>query len=1400
MRYLAVDRAVSALLIKQFVKTAMGFDMYSDDSIKLHSTWLLLTLVLAMPNLSQSATVEVRLNGGILANATVEDSIWNGTLTTDGAGLVSINNDCIFLRYLDENNNAFRSMETCGMNEADRVYRVNLRKEITLSGTVEYSDPRNANISFVNLDEGRSLGRGINWNTLSFSEKLPAGRYRIKVRRATWPTPDGDYFISSVGVDASNGSVSGITVGLEDSTRSRWPGKPPRADLITVRNTNESHLSFVEGAPGAAEPLVRIGLVNLQTGQTFSGHSESDGSFSLKFFAPPGAAVQVSQDRHSEGYNDYTSKQPSTVIHVPIDEPELSISTGQRLNGSSQNGMGELSFKGGKDPGVAWLTGSLDSPDWQAGQTGTLSGSVDIYSRNLDFGAIPSLGGGAAFLELLFDAEGQQKAAQPQYSASDLTVTGMPIERAEGQSNEAIGIGQFSLTDYEQVGSGHGRASWSLDYSVPTGTPDGIYQLVLTGRGWSMNPWVTGLTSDRLFYEDVYGEPSFHLTETHGAARIKIGQVQSPRLYSAILLNDVSNGSRGTVSSTDAGKFGIAGHWISNADRLILPRSTRADGTVRKYNVEPFVPLNAFSNKEWLNAPKLPFDFPTGQLSATIISPDGTSFTVGPHAIKGALAQQATSEFGEQLVRNSNNPDMIYGLTTYSDDFDLTLDQYGEYLVSLEGSVTDIYGQSLEISGNYSIYIAELLDIETGVFPGTPFEVGDSYSPTVIVQPGVPAKVTVSLSHFPNSSESARIDKLFAGDANRFGYFTPSGEDFSFGEPGEYLVNYTAEYTSPEGVLWMASRRWASIVETPNSNINTHGHRGDEGGSETKQWYLMEDSRKQNAHFFSPYQIGDVMWMANFTEWNAAMQNIVTLDDGAGQLTELIASNSVSRSGLDIGQLILQSGANSQVPVFIDPTQDDIHWAYYYSSIGRPGVSVREFVGSQSTTNGYWRFNTPYGYQLGSGYEGDQPNDFKFVFGGAVYRVPDSNFSHYGAYGALWTMLPDSDTEGGRVMPPFQGAAGGPSGGPLFELKGEQIDIFLHPQGVRPGSILEIGDVVSFSGQVAPTLPSKVQIEITAPSGAKRSFGGVANKIGYYFDPNNDYVVSEPGVHTVNVTVFHDGLTSAGQVEPPFPTGSVLGAENGSFAFYVTSDGAMQANLASSVPAKLPMSARLALKLQSGDGSSPIEVQYTAVMPGFILNQATLTDASTTYDAFELNESFPNLDLPAGELKLRTGADTVTLSFLTQKTSSSGSSIYEGRQVLLQGEQILAPAHVKKLEGAFEINLEESALSPGKRLTASVNLDAQGDADVYVAVFLPSGQFITLDQNLKLSNVGEVIPFMDSISLDDRSGLPLFDIPLDDSIDPGSYRLIVLLTAAGKDVLDDSYWLAFKETNFTFTK
>ncbi|MBK50809.1 MAG: hypothetical protein CMQ45_00290 [Gammaproteobacteria bacterium] len=1351
--------------------------------------------------LANSAVVEVRLDGRLLPNATLFDC--SNQHTTDALGVLVHEGSCLSLRYVDENEKAFRSMNRCGFNEADRLYRVNLSKEVTLSGTAEFPHAGGAELIFSNLDEGVDLHRGIgssNPGTHNFSEELPAGRYRIKVKSSTDSGPASEFFLSSVGADARSTSVSGLKIGTEHSTISRWQSNPPRADLITVRHLDSSHLSLIEGASGAAEPLVRIGLVNLQTGQTGFGASEADGSFSIRFFAPPGAALQISQDRHAESYNDFSSKQPATVVHVPLTEAAFTISTGQRLNGSSQNGMSDLEFKGAKDPGTAWLTGTLDSSDWLAGDTGTLRGKVDIYSRNLKYGAVPSLGGGTAMLELLFNENGEQKAAQPQYSASDLTVTGLPIERASNQDAEAIIIGQFSLTNYESVGTGHGRADWSLVYKVPDETPDGIYQLILTGQGWSMNPWVSGLASERLYYEDVYGEPSFHLTEVHGAARITIGEVQTPRLYSAILLNEVSNGSRGTTAVEDVGKFGFSGHWITNADKLILPKSTREGGRVKKYNIEPFTPLTAYSNKEWLNPPKLPLEFPTGQLSASIVSPSGVQLDVGPHTIKGAYVQQATSELGEALFRNSNNTDMVYGLTTHSEDFVLTLDEYGEYRVTLEGFVKDIFGQKLEIAGSYSIYIAELMGLETGVFPGTPFEVGDKYAPTVIIQPGLPATVTVSISHFPNSSPEARVSKSFIGDANRFGYFATDEQAFRFSEAGEYRVNYDATYTAPNGTLWMASRKWASVVETPGSNIISHGSRGDEGGQETKQWYFMEDSRDQNAHFFSPFQIGDVMWMDNSTEWNAAMQNIVTLDDGGGQLTDLINTDNAYSNGLGSGSLLLRPDSGGDVPPFVDPSQPNIHWAYYYSSIGRPGISVREFVGTESTTNGYWRFNTPYGYQMGSGYEGDQPNDFKFVFGGAVYRVPDSGFSHFGAYGSLWTMLPESDQQGGRVMPPFQGAAGGPSGGPLFELKGKQIDIFLHPQGVRPGSILELGDVVSFSGQVAPTLPSQVQVEITAPSGTRRAFGGVANKVGYFFDPANDYVVEEPGVHTVEVTVIHDGMTSAGPVEPPYPSGSILGATNDSFKFYVTSAGTLQAKISSTVPATLPQSAKLALQLESGSEKPVAGMEYTAVMPGFILDQRTLSESNAVYDAFELHKSFPNLDLPSGELQRRNGSDTVTLSFLTHRADGAGSTVFEGRQVLLQGEQILAPAHLKKLTGTFRIQLLNSDLSPGERLNASVEFDVKGDADLYIAVFLPDGNFVTVDQTLNISEIGELIPFSDSIPLDERLSLLLFDIALDEGVASGTYRLIALVTAAGEDPADESKWLGFDEATFTFTK
>lgn len=1349
-----------------------------------------------------AGVIQLTINDQVLANASVIDTFdgRNQTYTTDANGSINFRESCAQFNYESADKTNYISWPYCGINEEDRTYRLAVEKPVTLSGKVSVNQNCNCYLSVVNLETGldTSYGTSLEWNlAANFNITLPAARYRIKVISSNYPKIAPHFYIASIGVDARNGSVSNISLAPNNDPEMSLYGKiAPRGDLISVEPTATKRLSVVKGKTGSVEPLVPVSLANLQTGQVVTGVSNSDGSFEIEFFAPPGASVHVSQDIHAHAYNRFSSSNPGTVIRVSQENESMAISTGQRLNRSAKNEFRESSIKGEKDPGVIWLSGSLDSNQWEPGRRGKLEGTVEIFSRNLGQGNIPQLTGGDARLELVFNSDGKQKAAGPENSSSDLTVTGLPIDRSEGDFKEMIFLGQIEISGYKVVDSSSATAKWSLDYEVPVDTPDGIYQLILTGRGWSMNPMVAFPESNKVYFEDVYGELSFHLSTIHGAARIEIGNPKSPKLYTALLLNQMSNGSRGTVSTEEAAEFGISGHIITNSNKLILPLSDAPEGVVRSYNLEPFIPLTAYSNKEWLSTPKIPFKFPSGSLSAKVIKPNGETIEIKPAPFRGSYVQRATTAIGEATNRNSNSPDMHYALTTYSKDFNYKFDEYGEHKIELSGNIEDIYGNTYNVSGQYSVYIAELFDIETGVYPGTPFEVGNYFSPSLITQPGLPASVEIELNHYPESSLENKINRKFNGEANRFGYFASKDSPFQFESPGEYHVNYDVSYWTPEGVLWMASRNWASVVATPNSPIIARGRKGNESDTEQRQWYLFEDtSYDQNAHYFSPFQTGDVVWTNNITSWNAALQNIVTLEDTNGDFEKMTHNRNLRVPGVSlISSSVLDK--YQPIPPFVNPNQPDIHWGYYYSSIGRPGVSVREFVGTANSSNGYWRFDTPYNYQLGNGYAGDQPNDFKFMFGGAVYRAQNEYFNYYGAYASLWTMLPDSDAQGGRVMPPFQGAAGGPSGGPLFNLLGKEIDIFVHPQGVRPGSILQVGDRVIFSAQVAPTLPSRIQVEITAPSGKTYNIDENANKIGYFYNPENDFTINEPGVYSARVIVTHEGLTSAGNVEAPYPTGSVLGATSNTFEFYVVSDNVSPVKLTSVLPSKLPDDTKIDISFNTTSNRRVNKSYTTVVMPGFILSQGESAEQKFLYDASKLHSDFPNLDLPGGELEMRNGADTVTMSFLLESEDSNGNRLFEGRQVLIQGEDVLYPNHVKTLSGNFSINIENTTLSANSRLKSDIAVNAKGDGDIYVAVVLPDENFITITKQLHMSNIGEIIPFDTGVNLENLNNIPIVDILLDAGITSGKYKFIVVITSAGKSVEQQMYWLGYESADF----
>ena len=99
----------------------------------------------------------------------------------------------------------------------------------------------------------------------------------------------------------------------------------------------------------------------------------------------------------------------------------------------------------------------------------------------------------------------------------------------------------------------------------------------------------------------------------------------------------------------------------------------------------------------------------------------------------------------------------------------------------------------------------------------------------------------------------------------------------------------------------------------------------------------------------------------------------------------------------------------------------------------------------------------------------------------------------------------------------------------------------LKPGGIRPGTVLEVGDVFSFSGNIAPTLPVHVEAEVTTSSGQVMRISGEANKIGYFYDPGGDFVVTEPGLYVVQF--FPAGILQFGADSNTDP-GTIIGCRS----------------------------------------------------------------------------------------------------------------------------------------------------------------------------------------------------------------------------------------------------------------
>ncbi len=1160
-----------------------------------------------------------------------------------------------------------------------------------------------------------------------FRGVLPADVYNI----STFSEPPG-YFRTTGLIDARSGDAS-LTMSLNTTYVSPVPADPPDASKITFGPLNSLGETVVSGAPGSVMPLTNVLLVNLKTSHSAFIQAEADGSFSGSLFAPPGSDIDVRYgtphwrwDRVAafgadEGLNPY----PGTIIHRPHEH---------------SGGQNELPFAtvGAIEPwqtepnsvGAAWqiegLVKNVADPLYP-GYTVDVDSIITVYGHDIDAETDlkPINIHGYVYLMMTHKKDGTPVLARNYPGSSRQTPTGFPIidERVPQEYIREISVTNLAYKGINQL---TGELKFSLP--IPADLPPGTYRPVLymfVNNVPVTKDWERATVSYLTYHQEQGVLPPLLIAEDGEP-------IPERQVVWNILMNDLSQGQRGTSPRETADFFRPSSFIIQQSAPYIIPAVDPLSGAPITYRLEPFLPMISFSDREAPTPPQIPFDLPGGEACLVITTPSGQTEDFDCHELVQSAHRTPTTRHGDDINTGTEQVKDYYELRIDSDTFLHQFEEYGRYEISLTGEVQDIWGSTYHGGGTYELYVADTLDMIFGTLPGTPLAVGDYFNPALQFQPEVPAEVDLTITHYPNSNPALAVTKTFSGLANEFGLFSPK-DNFQFETPGEYRVDILATYQQPDSdKLFMASAAFGGVVMSPNPDMVAHGRRGMDSllNVPPNAWFINCNTlpaapTSLTAHMFNPYFNGDVVWSREEedtwgTPWGlscdgGALRMVASLQDPTGIHQPAIEARAAGMSLDPLYEVSLADRyAGDELPVFsssytnrpltmVEPADvEQLAYAYLYSQ--RPGVRVREVIAEEGPEHlsGYWRLDTLYDDQLGVGINGDLPNDFKFQYVGIVYRDVESGYSEYLGHGSSWIHLPDGGTHRSRAMPPFSGPGNGgwpTDGGPLLRLKGQDIHMFIMPTGVRPGSVLETGDLFRFAGHLMPTLDSQVQATITAPDGTIREVSGRANSIGYFYNPKDDFEVNQPGLWQVDVQVWHDGTIGNGDpvdcdpaapFDPtrPCPSGNVLGSSGGQYVFYVVYPGAPRLFLTAPSSGILyfrhavsPIAVRGVLP----KGFTADYVDYTISMPGVILEtgRAALSGNSFSFnfDPVALQADFPNIDLNRRDDTHPGLSDTFAITLLYKGHDEDGDS-YRANTITVQGDRVFA-AGVPAAHGVF---------------------------------------------------------------------------------------------------------------------
>jgi len=1118
------------------------------------------------------------------------------------------------------------------------------------------------------LPEGEWLGSDVAPDG-RFAIVLPPDVYRLELNGLAPGT-----YNALARVDLRGGDVPDYIYRLTTQRPPAVPATPPVAARIHVDAPDVNGMAIVHGDVGACEPLAPLVLATLDIDSPTVTVSNADGSFRTALFAPRGCSVLVKQ-----GYDPRRAQWAAGVSNTAGDESDITPWPSTMVSSP----LSDTDPADGQDFQTCGVVPTAGAGPWTAwGTSGPLrSGSLPIRGTLRIFAPGVNAGTnlrtirvqGWASMRPVFRADGGPVSVDQSFMSDLLTPSGLPIERhlrLDGYQNTG-----FALGPWQRVPGNVHALDAAFSFNLAVGSLGaGLYQPVLHFEFPDGLPPAESLHTTRSSYFLKWWNDAW-------LPVVKLGNPAAPRLEWCLLMDEFSSGSRGVVAREDIGHFNLAHHIITQAERFIVERTDAQTGQPRVYRLEPYLPMLSFSDRGLPNAPAIAFRFPSGQLTVRVQRPSGAVDTLGPTPFVQTTSRTPCDLDGNIYEVGTGHLDDVLQLTTLNDAFGYAFREYGHHVITVNGSIQDIYGNTYSGGGTYDVYVARTLIFDAGSVPASPYIVGDVFNPKVQTHPAVAADITLRLRQYPNSDAARVTTQTASGRASRYGFFDARAvsSPLRFTSQGEYRIDLTGVYTDTDGTLWMGHVTWGNVIEPTTPQIIAHGRRGLDTLQDINQslpWFFHRTQPVVGTtHSPYPYFSGDILWGQDKEAfWGGdAIKPMATFQDLDGRATQLLRSRlGTTQTGPEgpgnfeqraaVGEVPLLCSTSTGIDPALAPEQVD-QWGYAYRSSERPSVHVHDDVSEDMMSTGYWRFNDNYGHRVGVGVLGDLANDIKWQYVGVVFRNPRQNVYRYGAYASLWVLAPDSDPLGARTMPPFQGAAGGPSGGPIMTLKGKPIDLFFLPMGVQPGSVLEVGQSCSFSGQVGPPLNARLAVTITSPGGVAHVIQARADKVGYLYDPAGDFVVTEPGRWTVDVNMVFDGQTPTGPVLPPYPDGDVLGSANGRYEFYVVP--ARETPLAILAPRSGFLSFNSSpLPPVSISGAIPagwrdVRVYYTIAMPGSILKQGQCTPSASTfrfnYDPETLAHDFPNLDLVARDEQRPGLADLVTISILANGRNSQGA-------------------------------------------------------------------------------------------------------------------------------------------------